>query len=96
VTIKLNYPEYVLLLINEESQQIAVQVCDADDENAVAFYHQKASGILSVRWNSRDLLNTLENLTGWDLSQQSFKVFGTLLKSENAMVFDLTHAQELK
>lgn len=92
VTIKLGSPEYVLLLVNDEERQIALQICDKLDANATLYYRPKESGVMSVRWNSRDLINTLETLMGWDLSQQSFKAFGTLIKSECAMIFDLNKA----
>lgn len=92
VTIKLGSPEYVLMLVNDEERQIALQICDESDANAALYFRPKESGVMSVRWNSRDLINTLETLMGWDLSQQSFKVFGTLIKAEHAMIFDLNRA----
>ena len=69
VTLKLGEPEYAKFLINPETKQVAVQVCDSDDKNATVFYRPKASGVLSVRWNARDLLNTLERVMGWNLKE---------------------------
>ena len=95
VTIKMGYPEHVLLLINEEEKQIALRSCDESESGAVVFYKQKASGVLSVRWNSRDLTNTVEDLMGWDLSHDSYRVDGMLVKSEHAMIFDLKCARKM-
>ena len=61
---KLDYPEYAVLLIDEKSKRIAIQSCAADTPNAVQFYKQKKSNVISVRWNGRDLLNTLQGLMG--------------------------------
>lgn len=97
VVMKLDYPEHVLLLINEEAKQIAVQRCSKETSNAVAFYKQgKSNNVISVRWNGRDLLNTIQALMDWNLSKCGYRIDGVLLKEEHAMLFDLTHASELK
>ena len=95
VVMKLGYPTHVLLLIDEDSKQIAVKKCDEFDQNAAPFYKPKKSNVISVRWNGRDLLNTLETMMGWDLSKAGFKADGLLIREENAMLFDLTKAVEL-
>ena len=95
VTMKLGYPERAILLINSSTHQIALQRCSDETENSMPFYNaQKKSKVLSVRWNSKDLLNTLSDLMGWDLTIHSFRVAGKLLKAENAMVFNLDEATQ--
>lgn len=96
VVMKLGYPAHALLLINDSTKQIALQSCDESAENAVAFYREKESKVISVRWNGKDLLNTLQAMMGWDLKAESYRVDGTLLKEDRAMLFDLTKATELK
>lgn len=96
VVMKLDYPEYAVLLIDEKSKRIAIQSCAADTPNAVQFYKPKKSNVISVRWNGRDLLNTLQGLMGWKLSEIAYRVDGVLLKEDHAMLFDLTKATELK
>ena len=97
VIMKLGYPEHVLLLIDEETKRIAVQPCTQETPYAAPFYNkEKKSNALSVRWNGRDLLNTIQDLMNWDLSQCGYRIDGVLLKEEQAMLFDLTHASELK
>lgn len=94
--IKLGYPEHVILLIDEASKRIAIQKCDGDAKNAAMFYKPKQSKVISVRWNGRDLLNTIQDMMGWDLSKEGFRTEGVLLKEDNAMLFDLTTAVILK
>ncbi len=89
VVMKMEYPEYVVLLIDENSKRIAIQVCDESTPNAVRFYKSKASGVISVRWNGKDLLNTIEAMMGWNLKETPYKADGILLKEEHAMIFDL-------
>ena len=49
-----------------------------------------------MRWNGRDLLNTIQGIMHWDLSKCGYRVDGVLLKEDQAMLFDLTQASELK
>lgn len=92
VTLKLGEPEYARFLINAGAKKVAVQACDADAKNATVFYRPKASGALSVRWNARDLLNTLERIMEWNLKENGYRADGILLREEHAIVFDLSKA----
>lgn len=96
VIMKLNYPANVVLLINAEEKVIAIQKCTPEAKNSTTFYKENEKNILSVRWNARDLLNTLQEITGWNLSTDSYRVDGTLILEENAMLFDLKTAKILK
>lgn len=92
VIMKLDYPAFVQLLINPESRQIAIRACAEGEQNSTTFYKKKEnSNILSVRWNKNDLLNTLQEITGWDLTNNAYKIDGVLIKEENAMLFDLNN-----
>ncbi|MBE6773750.1 MAG: hypothetical protein E7544_05950 [Ruminococcaceae bacterium] len=95
VVMKLDYPRFVQLLINASTQQIAILPCDETALNAVAFFKPKKKNVISVRWNGRDLLNTLQDLTGWDLSKQAFKIEGEFIKDANIVLFDMTKAVSL-
>lgn len=95
VVMKLGRPPYVRLLINESEKKIAVQVCDEGSANAFPFYKEKKSGVLSVRWNGKDLLNTFQDIMGWDLKSGAYRIEGTNLKAERAILFDLNRATKL-
>ena len=92
VVIKLNYPEYVRLLINESDRQIAIQVCEKKKKKAVQFYKQKPNGVMSVRWNAKDLINTLSRMCDWNLKQSSYRVNGVLVPEHSLMLFELDEA----
>ena len=96
VVLKLGCPDFVKLLIDDDGKQIAIQCCAEDEENAVAFYKQRSSDVISVRWNSRDLLNCLSEMMDWDLKKMSHRVEGKLLQEERAMLFDLSMATDMK
>ena len=97
VVMTMGYPKYVVLLIDESGKRIAVQECEETTPNATEFYKQKKSDVISVRWNGKDLLNTLQDMMGWKLDKNGgFRVSGTHLKDEKAMLFDLNTATELK
>lgn len=96
VVMKLDFPEFVLLLFDRATVRMAIQVCEKDTPNAAEFYKPKKSNVISVRWNSRDLLNTIENMTGWDLNKAGFRVEGALFKEEKIIMFDLNAAKIMK
>lgn len=97
VVMKMGFPRYVRFLINHDTRQVALQECDENAENAVQFCSKdkRNSKVLSIRWNGRDLLNTLSALMDWDLSKASYRAAGTLLIEDKAMLFDLEKAEEL-
>ena len=70
----------------------AVQTCEEDDDKSVQFYKEKSNGVLSVRWNAKDLINTIARLCDWDLRQTSYRVNGVLIPELNLMLFDLNEA----
>ena len=92
MVLHLTYPAYVKLLINETEKQIAVQACGEHDDKSVQFYKEKSNGVLSVRWNAKDLINTIARICDWDLSQLSYRVNGVLVPEMNLMLFDLNEA----
>lgn len=92
VIIKMKYPPYVRLLINESEKQMALQVCEKSDDKSVQFFKEKANGVLSVRWNAKDLINTIARICDWDLKQNSYRVNGILVPELNLMLFDLKEA----
>nr|WP_122013394.1 hypothetical protein [Maliibacterium massiliense] len=96
VIIKLQYPEYVVLLMDEETKRIAIQACASQTPNAVSFYKAKKSNVLSVRWNGRDLMQTIQSMMSWDLAKNGYRIEGALLKEEHAMLFDFNAAVALK
>ncbi len=98
VIMKLNYPNYVVLLINAAEKKIALQSCDPSTPNSIVFYKGKddASKPLSVRWNAKDLLQTLSRMMEWDLEMKSYRIYGEPLPENKAMLFDLNTATVLK
>lgn len=96
VIMKLNYPTHVQLLINAATKQIAIKVCLPLENKAQAFYNaEKKSNVLSVRWNAKDLLNTISDITGWNYEVESYRIEGVLIPEEKAMLFDFNNAEIL-
>ena len=96
VIMKLNYPTHVQLLINAVTKQIAIKACLPTENKAQAFYNaEKKSNVLSVRWNAKDLLNTISDITGWNYEVESYRIEGVLIPDEKAMLFDFNNAEIL-
>ena len=97
VVVKLNYPNYVRFLINTEEKMVAIQISSKDTENAIEFCSEekKNSKVLSVRWNGRELLNTLKGITGWDLNN-GYRIEGEYSEEDNAIIFDLKTASVIR
>lgn len=95
---KLDFPRYVVLLINKSERQIAIQGHDIEVPKSVQFYkgpdliEKKA---VSVRWNGKDFLNTLSEMMGWDLNWDSYRIDGVLLPEERAILFDFNQARKM-
>ena len=94
VTMKLGCPKYVLLLISADAKQVVLQACTPETPKAVAFYKQRKNGIMSVRWNSHDLIATFERLLGASFEQHGFRVDGNVI-DDQTMLFDLNFAKPL-
>ena len=92
---KLNFPRYAVLLINRTDCQIAIQGFDNEAPRAVPFYKGTDEKAVSVRWNGKDLLNTISEIMHWNLNTDSFRIDGKLLLEERAILFDLTQAKNL-
>lgn len=95
VIMKMDYPEAARLLIDSDNKLLAVQACGKDEEKAYSFYKPKESRVLSVRWNTKDLVNTVSRLGGWDLKQMSYRVDGIYIPEQSLMLFDLNTATPL-
>ena len=91
--VKMGAPEYVVLMINDMDKKLAIIETEKDAENATRFVRSKKN--LSVRYNNKDFLNTLERLMGWDLAQQGYRVSGEYYGNENALVFNLLAASPI-
>lgn len=93
VIVKMGKPSFVELLMNEDDKQIAVRVCNKDEDGAIQFV--KNAKTVNVRWNNRDFLNTLSKMMDWNLKEEGYRVLGDWYDSEQAMLFDLTKATSI-
>lgn len=90
---KLEYAEFVKLLINEEAHMVALQVCDASDPEATAFVKGKKNNVPNVRWNYHDFVEQLKRWKPETLNDVgAFKVPGEYLIDEKALLFDFKEA----
>ena len=92
VIMKMSYPLFVRVLINEDEKQIAVQSCEEKDNKATPFFKKKKNDVLSVRMNSKDLTNTIERICEWDLTKNSYRINGVYFPEASLMLFNLTEA----
>lgn len=91
--VRLGKPEYAKLLINDEEKMFAVQVSDAFDEDANVFYRKKSNNIITARWNSKELLQTISKMMSWNLEGASYKIAGEYYPEESAILFDMKKAE---
>lgn len=89
---KLGHPNNVVLMINREAKQFAIRPATIKDTISMPFCAGERQSP-SVRWNSKEFLRLITDLTGWDLKNSSgFRITGSYLSSEKAIVFDLLTA----
>lgn len=93
---KLNSCEYARLLINAQTKQIILVEAQKEDSNAYRFYNDKRrSNNKSVRWNSKELLNTVSRMMEWDLSKYGYRIDGIFTPEDKLFLFNLSDAKEL-
>lgn len=96
VVLKLGKPEFAQLLIDEDDKQLAIRACEQNDDGSNKFYNKNRKGTaLAVRWNSKDLLATIERITGWNLKQAGYRVTGKYFPEDKLVLFDLKQAKAL-
>ena len=92
---RLGNSKFVRILIDGKGKRLAIQVCEENDPMATLF--SKSDKPEGVRWNTKDLNQTILNMTGWtfDEKKQCYKVEGTYVEDEDgpALIFDLNDAQ---
>lgn len=97
---KLGCPQFVVLLVDKDTQRIAIQKSSSEMSKSIPFYkgdkEDDANKVFSVRWNFRDLICTIKTMMDWDLSIDSFRAYGEMLEEEDAMIFDLSKAEKFE
>jgi len=88
---KLENPKHIMFLLNKEEKQMALKVCEETDTYAVVF--AKGEKMNSVRFNNKDLLQTIEQMMGWDFKMQGYRITGEYFEEEKALLFDLNKAK---
>lgn len=91
---KMDFPSDIIFMINAEKKMVAIQKCNPEDENAIAFFRKSSKKNAYVRWNNQDLLSTISNQMTWNLDEKMYKIDGQYIPEENAMIFDLNKASE--
>ncbi|WP_413476291.1 hypothetical protein [Latilactobacillus fuchuensis] len=92
--IKLNKSEFVRILMNSDDRMILIEEASKEDEQAVPFFNPNRK-VITARWNYSDFNNSLSQMMEWDTDENTYKVHGTYLENEKAMLFDLNKAQIL-
>lgn len=90
--VKMGKVPYVKFFIDEEQKRIAIQKAKKDEDGAISFYNNQK--VISVRWNNKELLKTLEKMMEWELAGNVYKVDGDYIPEEEAMIFDLKKAEK--
>ena len=95
---KLDCCEYVVLLINADEQKMALQKCSGETQNSVQFCKsgENTKQIMPIRWNTKGLMTELQSITGWDLSKDAYRIDGSVIREEDAVLFDLSKARLIK
>lgn len=81
-------PEYILLLLNKETLQFAIQKCTETKDGAMKIT-KIPNRVQTKRINDVSLCNNIYDLTGWSRLVSSYQVFGEYIPEENVVIFDL-------
>ena len=90
---ELQKSEYVIVLFDTLTKQMAVKVADKNENNATSFFTPNKK-TLGIRWNNTLLKEKISSMMNWNLTKHSYKVDGNFDESSNALIFDFTTARE--
>jgi len=91
---KLEFAEFVRILVDEENKRLAIQICSAEDPNREPFVKpSKRKTAQYVRWNNREFV---KQLLPWaptqELKEKGFKIPGEYLVDDKAFLFTFSEA----
>lgn len=94
---ELKRPSHVRFLIDTDTKRFAIEVCDADDRNAVKFPSPNGElakrAVLNV--TNKPAHEAIRRLMGW-FDDKSYRVRGVAVPESNAIIYNLTQASEVK
>lgn len=93
VVFHMDKAEYIIVLLNEETKQLAIQKSNKGDEDAIQFCRKPSKWKNGVRYNSRETQQIIAKMMGWDLENYIYRVTGFFNDEEGAMIFNLLDAK---
>ena len=84
--------EFVDVLINRRTRQLAIQISREYDKDKIRL-PGKVDGL---RITTTIINQVVENIMNWDLTKHYYTVKGTYHKEENAIIFDLDRAKQME
>ena len=91
---KLDRPARAEILINAVDKQFIIRGCNINNAHSNAFFKEN-SKTKYVRWNNKNLIMSIENIMGCDLSKYAYRVDGQYISEEKAILFDLNNAAKV-
>lgn len=86
----MSLPNYVVLLLDEESKRIAIQASNNSED--IPFCINKSNRV-NARINNKEFARKLFKLMDWELSDGSYRVPGTWYPDEKVYIFDIKEAE---
>lgn len=85
---ELGNPQKVYFLVDEKYKRVALQGCDADDEEGIDFWSPENASQEKIHWKTKVLADKLQEMADLDLEHNDYDVPGYLIE-DDAMFFDL-------
>lgn len=86
----MSLPDYVILLLDEDSKRIAIQASVNSED--IPFCINKSNRV-NARINNKEFARKLFKLMDWELSDGSYRVAGTWYSEEKVYIFNLKEAE---
>lgn len=86
----MSFPDYVVLLLDEESKRIAIQA--SENNKDIPFCVNKSNRV-NARINNKEFVRGLFKLMNWALNEGSYRVPGTWYVEEKVFIFDIKDAE---
>ena len=94
--VELGFPQYVRMLINANTRQVAIQPCKENAKNAVPFSKDEKKQNYAVVLKMPALLTAVRKLADVDEEAGSLVFKGKIYPNENLIIYDVAAGEPLK
>lgn len=96
VVLRMKKAKNIILLLNKDKHQIAIQKVDDITEDSIIFFQSEKDLKSGIRLNNREIQQGIAIMMNWNLEECNYRADGFYIEEESAMIFNLDSARKFK